>query len=753
MKWYINNNGVDMNNVDSKVVDTWGTKSRASVFNLGFAKCKRSALLVALWCSALAGIHANIANAQQNTLPGNSPSVQEAYLALKADFAELRENNQPTVLEMNVNTVKVEDNHTRKSAERKERGVVVAEELAAPTMRILAGFNRTHAAQAHQHIEQNLGWEKTKRKIARDKVHVHRILERQQLVSMDVDEAQLDALVNDDSIDFLSRDSISFVSLEQSVAFIGGTSLHTTGYSGHNQAVAILDTGVDNAHPFIGSRIVEQACFSSGNGTTAISLCPNGESRFVGEGAADDCADLYPTNDCRHGTHVAGIAAGWNLVFSGVAPSANIVAVQVFTYFPSTGRLGAYVSDQVAALDWLLNEAQTPNIVSANMSLGSGDYSNACDTYFPQAPLIQALRDAGTATVIASGNNGYNGFVNAPGCIASAVTVGSTVKDSNTMSSFSNSASLVDLVAPGSSIRSSAPNGQYMWMSGTSMATPHVAGAFAVLKAAVPKASVDEIEQALKHTGVAVADSAANVSLPRIDLPAALAYLQEPASTPLPDPDPLHACLPAPGPVIAHAGEIPAGQSKTWQLATPSGGLHRMYLDSVAVGSQGLSVSVGDYEVGVSVIAGTSIIDFPEVPAGMTELRISAQSDGVHIGAVALEQLLSNGSQSGDTCLPPEHPVPGMVTSSVGELVVSEPKRWSLYHVAQGNLRISLMSTSALNSREVKVSMNGIDVNVSMNPGVPTYIDFANVAAGELTLTIEAVNEQVELGGLHLLAY
>ena len=140
--------------------------------------------------------------------------------------------------------------------------------------------------------------------------------------------------------------------------------------------------------------------------------------------------------------------------------------------------------------------------------------------------IIDNLRSAKIATAIASGNDGFNGLVSSPGCISTAVTVGSTTK-SDTISSFSNHATLVDLLAPGSIIFAALPGGTFGFLSGTSMATPHVAGAFAVLKQGKPSASVQEIQDALACTGVPL--SRGGITKRRIDVLAALNVLRSPA--------------------------------------------------------------------------------------------------------------------------------------------------------------------------------------------------------------------------------
>src|SRR5690606_3153392 len=134
-------------------------------------------------------------------------------------------------------------------------------------------------------------------------------------------------------------------------------------------------------------------------------------------------------------------------------------------------------------------------------------------------PSIDQLKAARIALVIAAGNDCYDYAVGAPGCISSAVTVGSSTKW-DFRSDFSNCGILIDVVAPGSDIYSSYINGSannyFSFSSGTSMASPHVAGAFAALRDAFPNATVDQIENALKSTGEGI--SSAGVVKPRINV-------------------------------------------------------------------------------------------------------------------------------------------------------------------------------------------------------------------------------------------
>jgi subtilisin family serine protease len=167
------------------------------------------------------------------------------------------------------------------------------------------------------------------------------------------------------------------------------------------------------------------------------------------------------------------------------------------------------------------------DIASANLSLGGALSPSDCDSSWPATKaIIDKLRAAKIATIIASGNSGADGLVSAPGCISTAVTVGSTTK-TDQVSPFSNHGAQVELMAPGSDILAAVPGGRAR-KSGTSMTTPHVAGAWAILKQVKPTAGVSEVLTALACTGVPV--SRGGITKPRIDVLAALNVLRSPGT-------------------------------------------------------------------------------------------------------------------------------------------------------------------------------------------------------------------------------
>jgi subtilisin family serine protease len=360
-------------------------------------------------------------------------------------------------------------------------------------------------------------------------------------IALEVDDAGLKALTAAPEVASVVEDVAEPPLLDVSNPLIGAPTAWAAGATGTGQTVAVLDTGVAKTHPFLSGKVVSEACYSSTSVLfSSTSLCPGGVSESTLSGSGVNCSTSI--SGCDHGTHVAGIVAGANATFSGVAPDASLIAIQVFSRFDSSTSCGStipcvltYTSDQIKALERVYALRTIYSIAAVNMSLGGGRSFSACDTDARKA-AIDNLRSAGIATVIASGNNGYSDSVSTPACISTAIAVGSTTSFGATdasgdsvppdeVSYFSNSASMVHVLAPGHFIYSSVPGTGYNYKAGTSMATPHVAGAWAVLKSAVSSASVANVLSALTSTGVPITDSKNGITKPRIQLDDALATL------------------------------------------------------------------------------------------------------------------------------------------------------------------------------------------------------------------------------------
>ena len=364
-------------------------------------------------------------------------------------------------------------------------------------------------------------------------------------VAMSVTSDELERLSASSLVTSIEEDERHRLTLAQSAPLVNAPQAWAAGIDGRGWAVAVLDTGSDRTHPSLAGRVVEEACFSTSSVASQLSsLCPSGASTQIGTGAAAPCG-----SDCDHGTHVAGIAVGTGAA-SGVAPGASLIAIQVFsrdldcTPTAVEDCLAAYSSDYIRAMEHVYSLRTRYNIAAVNLSLGSGSYESYCDGAnsargTPQA--IANLRAAGIATIISSGNDGYAEAISSPACISSAISVGAVFDDAgydnncdgnpggvstvDDVACYSNSAPILDLLAPGSVIRSAVPGGGYANFTGTSMAAPHVAGCWALLKQARPGATVAEIKAALVSSGKGVTDWRNGLVKPRIDCMAAIGLL------------------------------------------------------------------------------------------------------------------------------------------------------------------------------------------------------------------------------------
>ncbi|HEX8210793.1 MAG TPA: S8 family serine peptidase [Longimicrobium sp.] len=284
---------------------------------------------------------------------------------------------------------------------------------------------------------------------------------------------QLNALQHNPNVRYIEQDGIATASTTQTGATWGidrtdqrALPLSTT-YSYTNTGVGvtayIIDTGIDRAHSEFGGRALA---------------------------GFDAFTDGQNSNDCNgHGTHVAGTVGGTNY---GIAKGVTLVAVRVL----DCGGSGAW-SGVVAGIDWAAANHVAGTPATANMSLGGGASTVVDDA-------VKRLIADGVATAVAAGNGNLLGMAQnacnySPARVPEAITIGATT-NTDTKASYSNYGSCVDFFAPGSGITSSwigAGTTETNTISGTSMATPHVAGVAALYLQSNPLSTPQQVRDAL----------------------------------------------------------------------------------------------------------------------------------------------------------------------------------------------------------------------------------------------------------------
>ncbi len=284
------------------------------------------------------------------------------------------------------------------------------------------------------------------------------------------DDKALERLLLDERVAYVEEDSIVRISATQTGATWGidrvdqrdlplnGSYTYNTTASGVH--AYIIDTGVLGSHSQFSGRM--------GNGYTAIT-----------SGGTTDCNG--------HGTHVAGTVGGTT---HGVAKGVTIHPVRVLGCNGSGTNSGV-----IAGMDWVAANHVKPAV--ANMSLGGGA-SSATDT------AVANMVNAGVTVVVAAGNDNANACNYSPARAASAITVGSTTS-TDARSSFSNYGTCLDIFGPGSSITSAwyTSTTATNTISGTSMASPHVAGVAALYLATNASATPAQVTAAIVNASTA----------------------------------------------------------------------------------------------------------------------------------------------------------------------------------------------------------------------------------------------------------
>lgn len=289
----------------------------------------------------------------------------------------------------------------------------------------------------------------------------------------DLTEKQADKLSQDARVDYIEKDKPVYAISNQSRPESWGldridqfalplNQLYSYPSNGGSQVnVYVIDTGVLMTHEQFQGRAVS---------------------------GLDTIDNDYDSTDCYgHGTHVAGTIGGYSY---GVAKNTTIYAVRVLDCHG-----GGTDSGVVAGVEWVTRYHRKPAV--ANMSLG-GSPSTALDN-----AIKNSIR-AGVTYVVAAGNDSLDACNYTPARVSTAITVGSTT-DTDMRSYFSNYGTCVSLFAPGSEITSAWIDSNYSTntISGTSMATPHVAGAAALYLSQYPNATPAQVKTALKNAATA----------------------------------------------------------------------------------------------------------------------------------------------------------------------------------------------------------------------------------------------------------
>ena len=312
-------------------------------------------------------------------------------------------------------------------------------------------------------------------------------------VALSLTKAQVERLVASGAVESIEEDGRYWPTRDTAMASFGAAKAvadfgltgdgdgDPTGYSARDLTIAVIDTGIDASHPdFAGGKVLVWKDWV------------NGRSQ--------------PYDDDGHGTHVASIAAGAVNAQGegGVAPGASIIALKVL------GEQGGTASDISQSVEWCIQNRARYGIDVINMSLGGEGSSDGRDLL---SRSVNRAVAAGLVVCVAAGNEGPGSYtVSSPGAAADAITVGNMIDlgkggfalaPSSSRGPTADGRVKPDLCAPGWMIRAAEANtGGYTRKTGTSMATPFVAGVAALMLQADPTLTPSRIKALLKGTAI-----------------------------------------------------------------------------------------------------------------------------------------------------------------------------------------------------------------------------------------------------------
>lgn len=500
---------------------------------------------------------------------------------------------------------------------------------------------------------------------------------------------QINNLLNDPTIDFIEQDQMMYVTPQvsananQANAIWGLDRIDQTDlplnnnysydFDGSGVTAYVIDTGVRVSHNEFGNR------------------ASHGYDFIDNDNDATDCNG--------HGTHVAGTIGGSAY---GVAKNVNIVGVRVLGCNGSGSNSGV-----IAGIDWVKNNASGPSV--ANMSLGGGA-SQATDNAVNNAVA------AGISFVVAAGNDNSNACNYSPARAANAITVGSTTS-SDGRSSFSNYGNCLDIYAPGSNIKSAWYNSDSATnsISGTSMASPHVAGAVALYLDENPSLSPSQIDVMLSQRS-----SKNKISDAKSGSPNELLYTLEGGVVIPPEDNELNNAQP----VSASGAQ---GSNTFYKLVVPAGASSLSFDTSGGTGDVDMYVQVGQKPTTGSfncrpyLNGNSESCTFTNPQAGDWWVMLNGYSQ---YSGVSLVGSYSTDTGCGSECLSSGVPVTGLSAGSNQELVytIDVPANSTLSVNMSGgtgdaDLYVRKGSKSTTSSYDCRPFLNGNNESCSLSSG------------------------------------
>ena len=352
-----------------------------------------------------------------------------------------------------------------------------------------------YKAASYQNIKQQVDGGLSSPEITHVKDYSHLPMSLKHVQSL----AALNALAAQPGIKAVYENGQLHHVLAQSLPLVNQPAVAAVGERGNGTTVAVIDDGIDYTNAAFGS------CTAPG----VPAGCHVNVSLQFGTGSASN----------THGTNVSAIVLG-------MAPDSRVAMLNTFS-----GTAANY-ADVLSALNWVITNQATYNIAAVNMSLGDGVLNTTpCNTGNPFLTPLTNVINAGISVVASAGNETYTNGLGSPACTPGVISVGA-VYDSNMggvnwgttlctdlttaadkVTCFSDSASFLTMLAPGALITAAG-----ITMGGTSQASPHVAGAIAVLHSTFPAETQSEIQARVVNSGIPVTDARNGLVKPRLNL-------------------------------------------------------------------------------------------------------------------------------------------------------------------------------------------------------------------------------------------